>query len=124
MEAFCFDPELGRSGLLQIFPLEQAKEALDRPEFKTENWHYDRTAGVLLINLEMGVHEHLSAALYKAYKEPNTPWRIEQCAEQFIESGLGWFKSSSSYGRALKGKDVKLTFQETAVFGSNFMLMK
>lgn len=121
MEAFCMDPLLGRAGLLEIYPLNEIREALDRPGFKAENWQYDRTTGMTLVNLAMGVHESLSAALYRVYKGPSTK-KSAFVAEQFIDEGLGWFRSASSHGRPLKGKEVKLTFQEKKAFGTLFML--
>jgi hypothetical protein len=126
MDTFGFDPACGRAGLLEIVPLPSAKAALAREDFKVENWHYDRTAGCLLINLRSGRHESLSAALYTAYRAEDTFSRVEmeRAAERFIDEGLGWFKSSSSFGRALKGKAVQLTVDEAAVFGTDFMLME
>jgi hypothetical protein len=123
MEAFAMDPDQGRAGILEIYRLVDVREALSRPEFKVENWQYDRTAGMLLLNLNAGVHEHLSAVLYRAYKGGPILAKQKEAAEEFISEGLGWFRSSSSYGRALKGKDVRLNFQERKAFGDQFMEM-
>jgi hypothetical protein len=123
MEVFQFDPKSGRAGLLQIVPLGSAKAALERDGFKVENWHFDRTAGCLLINLQGGRHEALSAALYDAYRGSEPTRNLATSAELFIDEGLGWFRSSSSFGRALKGSGVKLTSQEETVFGRDFMHM-
>lgn len=125
LDCFGFDPSSGRSGILEIHPLSEAKAALTRENFSVENWHYDRTSGMLLINLERGVHEHLCARLYQIYKQgASTNWlgikETELMAEKAIDEGYCWFRSSSSYGRALKGDNVKLTAQERAVFGDMF----
>ena len=124
-EDFGFDPNSGWEGLVEIYPLSEAKLALERPTFKVWNWQYDRITHHLIINLQKGRHEHLSSALWRlAHPEVGDRYigikETELNAEKFIEEGLGWFKSTASYGRALKGKNVKLTPQEKMVFGTVF----
>lgn len=121
--AFGFDWKRGRSGIVEIHHLHEAKEALERPDFDIQNWHYDRTTECLLINLELGVHEHLSSSLYQCYVGPDageytSMKKQAEYAERFIEQGLGWFRSTASYGRAMKGSGVVLNAQERAVFKS------
>lgn len=125
VEEFGLDPDGGREGLVEIYPLAEAHAAFGRSGFKCYNWHYDRVAGYVIMNLRKGVHEHLSAALWQcAHPEFTQPFvsidETEDMAEKFIEEGLGFFRSTASYGRAMKGKDVKLTAQEKTVFGIMF----
>lgn len=117
LEGFLIDPQEGHAGLLELYDLADAQSALSRPGFKVQNWHYDRTAQVLLINLRRGVHEALSAALFRAYRPaPGRRRNHEEEAELFLSEGLGWFRSTSSLGRALKGEGVRLSAQERAAF--------
>lgn len=121
MEAFLFDPASGRAGIIEIVTLAGGARALTRPGFNVDNWYYDRTAGVILINVRAGVHEALSSTLYQIYRGGPVALKCEDAADKFIEEGLGWFRSASSYGRPIKGPEVKLTAQERAVFGMQFM---
>jgi hypothetical protein len=120
MEAFLFDPASGRAGIVDIVTLSGGAQALRRPGFHVHNWYYDRVSGAILINLRAGVHESLSAALYKVYRGGQALSQ-EDASEKFITEGLGWFRSASSCGRALKGPEVKLNAQEKVVFGPEFM---
>jgi hypothetical protein len=117
LEGFLFEASSGHAGIVQIYDLRGVPAALNRKHFDVKNWHYDRTAAALLINLSRGVHESLSAALYIAYSADCDLYLDQSlAAEKFIDEGFGWFRSTSSYGRALKGKDVQLTAQERHAF--------
>ncbi len=123
MLAFCMDPRKGRDGLVEFYDISEAKKVLDDRNKNIYNWHYDRKASTLIVNLELGSHEHLCAALYNIYNNVDTGFigkDFELAAEKFIDEGYGWFKSTQSYGRALKGKNVKLNTQEKRVFGNQF----
>lgn len=86
--------------------------------FAVQNWHYDRTVQALLVNLRRGVHEALSAVLLQAYRPALVSHNPGTDAERFLDEGLGWFRSTSSLGRVLKGRKVRLTAQEQQAFGS------
>lgn len=118
LEGFLFDPSEGHAGLLEVHPLDEVHDALSRPGFKVHNWHYDRMAEVLLVNLKRGVHEGLSAALTHVYLPATRSLSQELAAERFISAGLGWFRSTSSCGRALKNPDVILSQRERDAFRS------
>jgi hypothetical protein len=109
------DVSKGYVGISVIVPL-KAIHSLLASDFKIGNWHYDRKAECLLVNLRRGRHERLSAVLHQIYV--NTDNNTETAAEKFIDEGLGWFKSSASYGRMLLGDGVRLTAQEKAAFAS------
>lgn len=115
-ESFLVDVEQGYEGILLIVPLSSVKKVLEADSFKAANWHYDRTAGVMLVNMNRGRHEHLSGVLHQLYV--GTDPQIESAAEKFIDEGLGWFKSSASFGRMLKGENVKMNAQERTAFSS------
>lgn len=115
-EGFLIDVDNGYVGILLIVPLGQVHAILSSETFEVGNWHYDRTAECLLVNMRRGGHEHLSGALFKLYTGSDD--RTELAAERFIEDGLGWFKSSASYGRMLIGDLVRMTAQERAAFKS------
>lgn len=119
MELFGLEPKDGRDGLLLCADISEAKSVLTGVKY-LHNWQYDRTTECLLINLNMGRHEHLSALLYKAY---TGEWGVStyDAAELFITQGLGWFRSTTSHGRALKGRHVTINAQERAVFGDTWM---
>ena len=108
----------GYAGLLRVVDLAQAKAVFTEPGFTIQNWHYDRTAQVVLFNLRRGRHEALSAALTQAYLPDLATGNDDRDAEIFLDQGLGWFLSTSSLGRLLKGKQVQLTTQEKLVFSS------
>ena len=111
--------EQGYPGLLIMARLNGVDAWLRNPTVKLFNWHHDRTAGVFLGNLKRGVHEALSAALLRAYQpDLANGYYDADDAEAFLEQGLGWFRSSSSYGRMLKGENVVLTAQEKLAFRS------
>lgn len=116
LEAFQLDPDAGHDGLLIVVDLAEAKSLLGHCGFNTHNWHYDRIVGCVLVNLQRGRHEALSAALYRAYVDGSDSLSREDCAEKFIEDGLGWFRSAASIGRLLIGHNVRMTAQERAVF--------
>lgn len=111
--AFGVSVEQGYEGLPVFVPLSVAKRFFES-SFNIYNWHYDRTAGVLIANLSRGRHEHLSGLLYSLYS--GITCDVEDGAEKFIEFGYGWFKSSASFGRMLIGGSVVLNAQERAVF--------
>ena len=108
----------GYAGLLRVVDLSEAKAVFTEPGFTIQNWHYDRLAQVVLFNLRRGRHEALSAALTQAYRPELATGKDDRDAEIFLDEGLGWFLSSSSLGRLLKGKQVQLTAQEKLVFSS------
>lgn len=70
------------------------------------------------MNHERGVHEGLSAALTHVYLPATRSLSQELAAERLISAGLGWFRSTSSFGRALKNPDVILSRQERDAFRS------
>ena len=109
------DPARGHEGLCVIVPLESARGWLHHPTFTVRNWHYDRTAASVLLNLKRGRHESLSAVLHQLYV--NSMDDTATAAERFLDEGLGWFRSSTSLGRLLKGRAVRMTAQERVVFG-------
>lgn len=115
-ESFLVDTTRGYVGLLVIVPLEHVHAALTSNHFQASNWHYDRRARCLLVNMRMGRHEHLSALLNRLYQGSLDD--TEGSAERFIEDGLGWFKSSASFGRMLIGEGVRMDAQERAAFAS------
>jgi hypothetical protein len=115
VESFLIDTSEGCEGITALTPLEHVHKVLTS-EYKIKNWHYDRKAECLIINLRRGRHEHLSALLHQIYV--NTDDTVVTAAEKFIDEGFGWFKSSLSSGRALCGKYVKFTPQEKAAFAS------
>lgn len=116
LEAFD-EGEQGYPGLVHVYDLAQTKSFFEQLPFAVQNWHYDRTAQAVLVNLRRGVHEALSATLLKVYRpELATPDHTKD-AERFLDEGLGWFRSTSSLGRVLKGKKVRLTAQEQQAFG-------
>lgn len=117
LEAFLLDPENGHPGLVELYDIGQVRAALARTAFEFENWHYDRTAKVLLVNLRRGSHESLAGALYNAYRGRDAEHQVERAAEAFITEGLGWFMSSQSR-RPLRGASVRLDAQEKAAFRS------
>lgn len=110
--------EQGYPGLVHVFDTSQIKAVLEHPPFAIQNWHFDRSAGALLVNLRRGVHEFLSAALLHAYRPDRATGNCGVDAERFLDEGLGWFKSSSSLGRVLKGAGIVLTAQEKRAFSS------
>lgn len=112
-ESFLVDVSKGYVGISVIVPLKAVRSLLTS-DFEIGNWHYDRKAECLLVNLRRGRHEHLSAILHRLYV--NTDNKIETAAEKFIDEGLGWFKSSASFGRMLLGEGVRLNAQEKAAF--------
>ena len=114
-EDFMIDVSKGYVGISVIVPLKSVRSLL-ASDFEIGNWHYDRKAECLLVNLRRGRHEHLSAVLHQIYV--NTENNTERAAEKFIDEGLGWFKSSASFGRMLLGDGVRLTAQEKAAFAS------
>ena len=117
LEAFLLGPANGHSGLLELYDIGQARAALARTAFEFDNWHYDRTARVLMVNLRRGSHESLSGALYNAYRGRDAEHQVECAAESFISEGLGWFMSSVS-NRPLKAANVRLDAQEKVAFQS------
>ena len=116
LEGFGVNPGQGHPGLLKVCTLPQALVLFSNPHFQINNWHYDRTAGVVLVNLKRGVHESLSAQLLAVYQPSRTTPSVEENAERFIDEGLGWFVSSSSIGKLLKGPNVSMSAQEKTVF--------
>lgn len=117
MKAFLLDPEEGYAGLLKIYDLAQVRHVFTQSKLKLLNWHFDRRARVLLVNLRRGVHESLSAALFRAYADaPEGVSSQESEAEYFLIDGLGWFKSATSLGAALRGQDTVLDAQERMAF--------
>lgn len=115
-EDFLVDVSKGYVGISLIVPLEGVYALLADDKFDISNWHYDRTAQCLLVNLRAGRHEALNAVLHRIYVGCNLPEGL--AAEKAIDEGLAWFKSSSSYGRMLIGQDVRMTAQERAAFRS------
>lgn len=112
------ESERGYPGLVHVYDLGQAKAFFESMPFAVQNWHYDRTAQALLVNLRRGVHEALSAVLLQAYRPALVSHNPGTDAELFLSEGLGWFRSTSSLGRVLKGQKVRLTAQEQQAFGS------
>lgn len=117
LEAFGEQPP-GYPGLVKLYDLAHVQPALAQPPAMLLNWHYDRTVQVLLVNLRRGVHEALSAALLATYQPTLVTGDVAVDAERFLEQGLGWFRSTASRGRALKGEGVALNPQERLAFGS------
>ena len=115
-EAFMRDVDRGIAGIVWICRLNDVRQLLTNPALELENWHYDRTTQCLIVNLRRGRHERLSALLRELYR--GTKGSQETEAEAFLNEGLGWFLSSASCGRMLKGEDVKLNAQERIAFAS------
>ena len=121
-ECFLIDWKNGYLGIPEFYPLEEIKHFFSKTEREVHNWFYDRKAKVLLVNLRMSCHENIAAKLYNLYanklNDPRSIEQIEDAAEALIDEGLAWFKSSSSYGRVLIGKNVKLTADEKLAFST------
>ena len=117
LEAFGEHPP-GYPGLVKLYDLSHAQAALAQPPAGLLNWHYDRTTQVLLVNLRRGVHEALSAALLATYQPTLATGDVAVDAERFLKQGLGWFRSTASRGRALKGEGIALNPQERRAFES------
>lgn len=112
LEAFGEDLERGYEGLVRVVRLSELPNELRiRP---AKNWHYDRATGFLLVNLRRGKHESLMATLNYLY----TGQRLETAvaSETYLNDGRGWFKSTASLGRALKGHNVRLSPTEARAF--------
>ena len=114
LDAFLIDAAAGYAGLVEIYDIGHVRAALDRPGFKVENWHYDRTARALLINLRRGCHESLAGAMFNAYRARGSAEPEGKAAEMFVLHGMGWFLSSVSR-RPLKGHRA-LDAQERMAF--------
>lgn len=115
-DGFMLDPHSGHPGLVIYASLPEALKLFENPSFSIDNWHYDKTAGVVLINLRRGTHEFLSTALLALYLPSNASENQDKDAESFLHEGLGWFLSSSSFGKLMKSKNVSMSAQEKRVF--------
>ena len=115
-EGFGLDPQSGHAGVVEYCTLPEALKRFQNPAFDVDNWHYDRVSEVVLINLPRGVHEALSAVLLGLYRPESFCGRTADDAENFLHKGLGWFVSSSSFGKLMKSKQVRFNAQEKRVF--------
>ena len=115
LEAFLHDPEEGYAGLVEIYDLGHVRTLFDASGFKLLNWHYDRTARAVIVNLRRGSHDSLSASLFDAYRGRAAGMTQEGASEAYIRFGLGWFRSSVAR-HPIKGAEVKPDAQERAVF--------
>lgn len=100
-----------------FYELGEAKAAIENDDLM-DSWVYDRTTGIVILNMNRGAHESFTAGLFGLYKgtvDFKARWQIEDESERFLTEGLGFFLSSALY-RPLKGANTRLTAQEKRVF--------
>jgi hypothetical protein len=108
----------GYSGVSCIVPILGINSFLTSDN-SISNWHYDRTAECLLVNLQGVSHEHVNSLLYKIYVNDTENSAVQNnanLAAEFVEGGLGWFKTSEILCQPVIGENVKLTAKEKAAF--------
>lgn len=105
-------------GWALFFELGEAKVALDDDNLM-DSFIYDRTTGIVILNISRGGHESFTAGLYQLYTPEFLGFRSmkedDRNAEQFIEEGMGIVLSSRA-SRPMKSKNLRLTAQEKIVF--------
>lgn len=115
------DAPLKIPGFALFFDIGSAKGPVNDHDLM-DSWIYDRATGTVILNVDRGAHESLLAKLYACQTGAELGMTItetDEMAERYVIEGRGFFLSSQAR-RPLKSKNVRLTAQEKAVFGTDF----